>query len=207
MKLSDQLINDTLRPYISPLASDRCERVRVYVELLLRWNQRMALTTVTDPVQVVAFHFGESFFAAPALGIERGWLIDAGSGAGFPGLALKALLDDLSITLIESNAKKATFLAEAIRSLGLSDAEVFRGRFEDFESLEKAEFVTARALGDFANLLAWSSRCLLPTGRDVLWVGGADADKTSSVSEWNWQPRIQIPLSQNRFLLSGSPIR
>ncbi len=153
MYLSDSLVNKTLRSYVSEVTPQICERIRLYIDLLLRWNQRVSLTTVTDPLQILSFHFGESFFARLALDIRSVSLIDIGSGAGFPGLALKILMDNLRVTLVESNSKKATFLSEVVRSLELSSAEVCRSRMEDFEPGEKVEFVTARALGNFNGFL------------------------------------------------------
>ena len=99
-------------------ASELCERIRTYISLLLRWNQSISLTTVTNSDEILRFHFGESLFAASAFSLENGRLADVGSGAGFPGLPLAMLLPDLNVTLIESNAKKFTFLSEVVRELG-----------------------------------------------------------------------------------------
>jgi 16S rRNA (guanine527-N7)-methyltransferase len=207
MKLTDSLILQTLKPYVPEVAPQTCEKIRLYVDLLLRWNQRIALTTITDPLQVLALHFGESFFAASALELTQGLLVDVGSGGGFPGLALKILMNDLIVILVDSNSKKATFLAEVIRVLDLKYADVFRGRMEDFHPPTKPHFVTARALGNFDGLLQWSSQHLASDGRAILWLGGEDTQAVSSIANWKWAPRIQIPLSKNRFILAGTPIR
>ena len=92
----------------------------------------MSLTTVTNPNEILKFHFGESLFAAPAAQISDGRLADVGSGAGFPGLAIRILVEPLEVMLIESNTKKAAFLSEVSRELCLKDVEVFRGRMENF---------------------------------------------------------------------------
>ena len=63
--------------------------------MLLKWNNLVSLTSITDPVDIVARHFGESMFAASLLPVENGRLADVGSGAGFPGVALKILHEDL----------------------------------------------------------------------------------------------------------------
>ena len=90
--------------------------------------RRFSLTTVTDPLEIIRFHFGESLFAAKSLPITKGRLADVGSGAGFPGLPIRMISPNVDLLLIEPNLKKVAFLAEVIRSLDLNRTEVFRGR-------------------------------------------------------------------------------
>src|SRR5271156_5159350 len=117
LKTSD--IQADLEPYGIEASSDLCTSIQRYIALLLQWSKRISLTTVTDPVKIVRFHFGESLFAASAVPIRGGRLADVGSGAGFPGLALRLAVADLSAALIESNVNKATFLSEIVRDLKL----------------------------------------------------------------------------------------
>jgi len=78
------------------------------------------LTAIRDPLEILYRHFCESMYAAGAVPLETGRLADVGSGGGFPGLPLKILRPDLQVFLVESNVKKATFLAEVIRGLATS---------------------------------------------------------------------------------------
>jgi 16S rRNA (guanine527-N7)-methyltransferase len=183
-----------------------CERLRAYVSLLLRWNSKISLTTVTDPAEIVKFHFGESLFAVPAVQIKRSRLADVGSGAGFPGLPIAMAVPSLELTLIESNAKKCAFLSEVVRSLELDGVTVFHGRMEDLQpDSGKFDFVTARALGQHEELLSWAAGHLAPSGRLVLWLGEEDADNISRSPGWKWGDRVLIPGSKRRYLLVGSP--
>lgn len=185
-----------------------CERIRSYISLLLRWNERVSLTTVTDPAEILKFHFGESFLAASAVPIQFGRLADVGSGAGFPGIPLAMIAPDLHVTLIESNLKKSAFLSEIVRSLDLPHVAVIRSRMEEIRIDSAAfDFVTARAVGTFEDLLSWSAQVLADSGKLVLWVGGEDAALISRNSQWFWRDPIQIPGSKNRLLLVGSPKR
>jgi 16S rRNA (guanine527-N7)-methyltransferase len=206
--LDDTLIARELRHYgVSPDAA-LCEKIRVYTSLLLKWNRTISLTTVTDPIGILRFHFGESFFAASAVPIAHGRLADVGSGAGFPGLALRLLLPELDVTLIESNVKKSAFLSEAVSSLDLDRVTVFRGRMDELpESSRRFEFITARALGHFDELLSWAQPRLAAAGALVLWVGEEDAANVSRASGWSWRKPIRIPRSERRTLLIGSPKR
>ena len=206
--LSDAEISDSLALYGAAPKAVLCDRIRAYISLLLRWNERISLTTVTDPHEILKFHFGESVFAAPSVPIQFGRLADVGSGAGFPGIPLAMLVTELQVTLIESNLKKASFLSEVIRTLDLPNVSVIRSRMENLQSnLPAFDFVTARAVGAFDDLLAWSASALTPSGKLILWISGKDAAEIARTPEWSWREPIHIPGSRARFLLVGSPTR
>lgn len=202
--VSDRDISEALAPYGVAAVPDLCERIRGYIALLLRWNERISLTTITKPAEVLQLHFGESFFAASALPIRNGRLADVGSGAGFPGIPLAMIAPDLEVNLIESNLKKSTFLSEVVRALRLANVRVVRSRIEDLPSdLGKFDFITARAVGGHESLLSWASNSLTQSGRVVLWLGVADADELSRNPSWIWLTPIQIRGSRRRVLLIG----
>ena len=203
---SDKKIQDTLRPYEFSPDSGQCDAIRAYISLLLRWNQKISLTTVVDPMEILRFHFGESFFAASSVPIEKGRLADVGSGAGFPGLALGIVLPGLSITLIESNSKKATFLSEVARELNLRYVDVIRQRFEEVPAnLGQFDFVMARALGNYEALLRWAHEALSNTGRVILWLGEDECKTVSADPSFTWREPLHIPGSKRRFILVGAP--
>jgi 16S rRNA (guanine527-N7)-methyltransferase len=209
----DRDIAAILREYSVEVASDSqlVEQVQSYVSTLLQWNRSISLTTITDPGEIVRFHFGESLFAASCVPIRGGRLADVGSGAGFPGLPLRMLVQALDLTLIESNAKKAAFLSEVVRRLALERVDIFRGRMQDFDDREERtssrqfDFVTARALGQFDDLLAWSRDHLVATGKVVLWLGEEDVEALSGRVGWTWAAPVRIPGSERRFILTGQP--
>jgi len=205
--LPDGDIEKALAPYGVVPCRELCQKIRTYISLLLRWNQRMSLTAITDPIEVLRFHFGESLFAASAVPLRDGRLADLGSGAGFPGLPLRMARPGLDLVMVESNAKRATFLSEIVRKLDLDRVEVFRGRMENMAIEGPAfDFVTARAVGRHDDLLAWGS-AHLTSGKLVLWLGETDAARISSTPGWEWKLPVQIPGSRERFLLAGSPSR
>jgi 16S rRNA (guanine527-N7)-methyltransferase len=182
-----------------------CLAIQKYISILLRWNEKIALTTITDPLDIVRLQFGESMFGALAFPIKEGRLADVGTGAGFPGLPLKLLLPSMDLFLIESNAKKASFLSECIRELKLTGVEVYRSRFEDIKSQEsRFDFVTARALGGYSDLVTWSQRQIAPRGALVLWLGEQDATEIRRESSFNWRAPVPITGSDRRVLLIGT---
>src|SRR3984957_20898774 len=106
-------------------------QIQQYTKLLWTWNDKVNLTAIRDPLEVLYRHFCESMFGAALLPVENCRLADVGSGGGFPGIPLKIVRPDLHIFLVESNFKKATFLAEVVRELGLTDTRVLVSRFEE----------------------------------------------------------------------------
>jgi 16S rRNA (guanine527-N7)-methyltransferase len=202
-------IQGLLRPFLSvPLHSEQLSHISTYIDLLLRWNARINLTAVRDEESIVTRHFGESLFAAGSLLAKdqrptTNDVVDVGSGAGFPGLPIKIFAPDIHVTLIESNNKKATFLREVIRALGLTDIQVFNQRAEDFLAAS-ADLVTLRAVEHFDRALPIASRLVRPKGRLALLIGTAQIDQARSLlPSFRWQGPQILPLSQSRVLLSG----
>jgi len=203
--ISNSLIEDTLRTYGVTIESGTADEIRAYISLLLKWNKTISLTTVTNPEEILKFHFGESMFAASSVNFGESRLADVGSGAGFPGLPLAMVTPGLNVTLIESNTKKCAFLSEVARELQLRNVTVFRGRMEDFPlRSERFDLVAARALGQHIELLAWAKDHLRSGGKVVLWLGETDSRELSLDPDWAWEPAKLIPGSERRYLLAGS---
>lgn len=150
-----------------------------YMNLLLAWNEKINLTAITDPNEVILKHFIDSLTINKYIK-ENSTLADVGTGAGFPGIPLKILRPDLKITLVDSLNKRINFLNEVINKLNLVNIETVHSRIEDFgknkKYRESFDFVTARAVANLAVL----SEYLLPIAK----VGGqCVCMKGSSVEE------------------------
>ncbi|MGB8802293.1 MAG: 16S rRNA (guanine(527)-N(7))-methyltransferase RsmG [Candidatus Acidiferrales bacterium] len=205
--LSDKIIIAALKDYGVATSVRLCDQIRIYIDLLLRWNQKTSLTTVTDPAEILRFHFGESLLAAELVPIRHGRLADVGSGAGFPAVPIRMVAEALHVILIESNQKKATFLAEIIRELQLQNVEVRRNRMEDVDlQTESVDFVSARALGIDDDFLDWSRNALNQNASIVLWLGDEDSNRISQQARWKWANPFRIPSSDRRVILYGSKI-
>ena len=188
-----------------PLSESQLEYISMYIDILLRWNQKLNLTAVRDPEQVAMRHFGESLFAAqhlfPRVGAGLGpdqaerrsplRVADVGSGAGFPGLPIKLFVPEVHLTLIESNHKKATFLREVVRLLALADADVFSGRAEELPH-GSAEVVTLRAVEQFDSALPVAMHLVAP---------GASTKPFATHSVHRSKPGLWCPPSCCRFQL------
>lgn len=134
-----------------------------YYELLIKWNEVMNLTAITELEQVVTKHFVDSLFLAKIVDNleDKISLIDVGTGAGFPGIPLKIAFPEIKITLLDSLNKRVKFLDEVIGQLGLNEIETVHGRAEDLgrdgKYREKFDLCVSRAV---ANLSTLSEYCL-----------------------------------------------
>jgi 16S rRNA (guanine527-N7)-methyltransferase len=193
-----------LRPY-AELDAEQLGQTSTYINLLLKWNAKVNLTAVRDPEEIVARHFGESFFAARCLLSPTGHetIIDLGSGAGFPGLPLAMFAPAAQVTLIESNGKKTAFLREVISALKLKNAKVFAQRAETYS--RTADLVTMRAVEKFERSLPVGLGLVRPGGRLALMIGAAQVDLAKTlVGDVSWQDPVPIPGSHSRVLLVGT---
>jgi 16S rRNA (guanine527-N7)-methyltransferase len=183
------------------------QQIQQYTRILWTWNEKVNLTAIRDPLEILYRHFCESMFGVFLLPVENCRLADVGSGGGFPGLPLKILRPDLHLFLVESNVKKATFLAEVIRELGLTDARVLVSRFEELgEEVAPLDVVCSRALGDFANFLGWAASPQISAKHALLWLGGRDLEEVRSLPGWSWSEARPVPKSLQRFVLRGDRI-
>ena len=195
--LGEAEVRELLAPFGLALSDAQTDQVIAYLGLLLRWNEKINLTSIRDPADGVRRHFGESLYLGRAAELS-GRLLDIGSGAGFPGLCLKILCPGLSVTLLEPVAKKRGFLKEVARVCGMSGGEVRRERLEEFAGLPGSagafDSATARAVGNFEELIPQASHCLEPRGRLFLWV----SQRQTSVigyqrGEMKWAKSLRVP--------------
>jgi 16S rRNA (guanine527-N7)-methyltransferase len=180
-------------------------QIQQYIKILLAWSEKINLTAIRDPREILYRHFCQSMYAASVVPMENGRLADVGSGGGFPGLPLKIVRPDLQVVLIESNLKKATFLAEVVRELELTDVQVLVRRYEELgEEVAPLDFVCSRALGEFVSFLEWALSDQLATKQVILWIGARDLPEIQKIPTWVWREPIHVPQSLRRLLLVGT---
>ena len=151
-----------LKEFQVSLSSKQLNQFITYYELLTEWNEKMNLTAITDFDEVFKKHFIDSISLIKAVDLnQRLSLIDIGTGAGFPGLALKIAFPNLQVTLLDSLQKRILFLNEVISTLGLSSVVTVHGRAEDYAKpdrlREKFDLCVSRAV---ANMTTLSEYCL-----------------------------------------------
>jgi 16S rRNA (guanine527-N7)-methyltransferase len=202
---SESTIRKALSEFRIDVNTNQIGQIREYMRLLLVWNEKVNLTAIHDPLEILYRHFCESMFAANVVELGKCRLADIGTGAGFPGLALKILLPEAQIVLVESNIKKATFLGEIVRALGITGTNVLVSRYEELgDEIAPIDFLLARALGEFGTFLKWAASETVAAKRVVLWVGAADVEQVRKSTGWVWQGPVSVPHSLRRVLLVGN---
>ncbi|GAA5001373.1 16S rRNA (guanine(527)-N(7))-methyltransferase RsmG [Pseudoluteimonas lycopersici] len=166
-----------------------------YLDLLARWNRTYNLTAVRDPREMVSRHLLDSLAMNAYLdGIAT--LADLGTGPGLPGIPLAIARPGLRVTLVEANGKKARFLREAVRTLGLGNAEVAESRIEALDRPGAFDAITARALATLPQILEFGAHLLAPGGR-LLAMKGARPDEEIAALPRGWRlqtlHRLTVP--------------
>ena len=126
-----------------------------YLALLAKWSKTYNLTAVTDPMAMVDRHLIDSLSMMPW--VPRGFIVDAGTGAGLPGLVLALAGAGERWALVDSNGKKIRFLRQVCRSLALTSVEPIQGRLETVSFDACPEAIVARALAPLERLVEWAN--------------------------------------------------
>ena len=215
--MDEARIAELLEPFLSDnsqrtavLSPAQMRLISMYIDLLLHWNDRVNLTAIRTPEEIVTRHFGESIFAARQLfalpEVEAGTtanVIDIGSGAGFPGLPAKIWAPHIRLTLIESNQKKATFLREVVHHLSLANVDVFAARAKTYPGVP-GDVIMLRAVERFESVLLDAAGLVGPNGCLAVMVGKTQLDLARQLLPGlQWRDPIGLPSSSHRFLIIG----
>lgn len=150
-----------------------------YMELLIEWNEKMNLTAITDPEEIILKHFIDSITILKDIE-DNSRVVDVGTGAGFPGIPLSIMKPTLKITLVDSLNKRLIFLQEVVNKLQLKNVEIIHARAEEFGQNKKYregfDVATSRAVANLSTL----SEYLVPlvkVGGKVVSMKAADAQE------------------------------
>lgn len=148
-----------------------------YMNLLLEWNEKINLTAIIEPEEIILKHFIDSLTINKYIEKNKA-IADVGTGAGFPGIPLKIYRSDLNVTLVDSLNKRINFLNEVISELELKDINTVHSRIEDFgkdkKYRENFDYVTARAVANLTTLSEYlipiskvNGKCICMKGNDI----------------------------------------
>lgn len=199
---------------LNPLDDETISQFDVYLSLFVRWNQHLNLSSVRGEEEILSRHFVESIAVAQSIPPKITMLLDFGSGGGLPGIPIALCRPQICVTLAESQGKKAAFLQEAVRVLGIA-AKVHAGRAETLAETPVARFdcpvfdcVVLRAVEKMPTAVAVAARLVAPDG----WLALMTTDirlaelQAAAGSHFSWQPPIRLPGSDSRILAMGQRI-
>ena len=182
------------------LSSSQVDALYAHFEILTKWNQKLNLTSIRDPEEVVIRHYCESLLFGVGLPAKDGApLVDVGSGAGFPGVPLAVLRPDCRVTLLESHQRKGVFLGESTRSL--ENVSVLVARAEAVQGI--FDWVVSRAV------LAKTVVSLIPklAANIGLMISDADFEPLRKEGSVNWTKSTRIPWSEHQLCVYGTVSR
>ena len=177
-------MRDILKRALPQADEAALDRFEIYHRMLGEWNERMNLTSITDPVEVAEKHFADSLAALPYLkpGMK---VVDVGTGAGFPGVPLLIMEPRLDLTLADSLQKRLTFLDALLKELGLTAALV-HGRAEDLGQnklyRERFDAATSRAVASLPVLLELTTPFVKVGGTAIAYKGDASEELENAKS-------------------------
>ena len=170
------------------------EAFGLYLQELLKWNQKINLTAIRSEKGIVLKHFLDSLSAHPLLS-KYSFILDIGSGAGFPGIPLKIIQTTLEMTLIDSVRKKVDFQRHIIRTLGLKGLETIHGRVQDKETCQNLgghfDVILSRAFSNLQTLLTLSAPFLRKGGMVIAMKGEVESGEIRLLTETE-EPRYQL---------------
>ena len=187
---------------LEALRPEQANRFAIYLSLILRWNARTNLTAVRDEEGILSRHFLECIAVAVLLPADVRILLDFGTGAGLPGIPIALCRPGITVTLAESQGKKAAFLQEAVRSLGLT-AQVHAGRAEQLQ----AEFdcVTLRAVDRMSEAVRSAAGLVRSKGWLAVMTTRAQVAEIENAAGlgFRWEEAAPLRGSDQRILLLG----
>ena len=158
---------------------EQIEKLDEFYKLLIEWNKKINLTSITKEEDVYLKHFYDSLTLIKATNLKENIkLCDVGSGAGFPGIVLKIIFPNLKITLVDSLQKRINYLNLIIKELKLENIEAIHDRMEDYSKKHEEEYdiIAARAVGNTKLLTEISVKALKTDGKLILMKGNTEEE-------------------------------
>lgn len=175
---------DSIKSQIPDITEAQASRFERYFELLIQWNEKMNLTTITEQTEVIQKHFLDSILPQNLIP-KNALVVDVGTGAGFPAVPLMIMRDDLAVTMVDSLNKRTVFLNELMNALELPNPyEIIHSRAEDIgqnpQYREKFDIALTRAVANTSALLEWTIPLLKVGGSSLMYKASSANDELNS---------------------------
>ncbi len=190
---------------LDPLDPETVAKFDIYLSLFVRWNTKLNLSSVRDEEEILSRHIIESISVARYLPDQVRTLLDFGSGGGLPGIPISLCRHEIAVTLAESQGKKAAFLQEAVRVLGIA-ATVYAGRAESLQT--EFDCVILRAVDKMPQAVAAAAKLVSPQGWLALMTTDAALAelKVAAGPQLHWDAPIRLPGSESKILALGRKV-
>ena len=153
---------------------DVIQKLSIYKDLLLEWNEKVNLTAITDEYEIIVKHFVDCLECSKAIKDEKK-IIDVGTGAGFPGMVLAIYYPDIEFTLLDGLNKRLIFLQEVVDKLGLTNVKIVHGRAEEVVRIDNLfnyyDASVSRAVANLPVLLEYVSPYVKVGGYSIVMKG------------------------------------
>ena len=153
---------------------EQLQKFYKYMNMLIEWNKKINLTAIIEPKEIILKHFMDSLTILKYVN-DNEKMLDVGTGAGFPGIPIKIMNENIEITLLDSLNKRINFLNEAINKLELKNISAIHSRIEDYgknnKYREKYDIVTSRAVANLATLSEYMLPMLKIKGKSICMKG------------------------------------
>lgn len=170
------LFNKILSEWNIDFDDQKLDMFEKYHDILVSWNKRINLTSITDKDDIYIKHFADSAVILKYMNLEGKTVIDIGTGAGFPGIPISILCPSCRVVLLDTLGKRIRFLNEVINDLGLENVVTVNGRAEDIahsdEHREKYDIVTSRAVANMSTLAEYCLPFAVKNGYFISYKGG-----------------------------------
>ena len=162
-------------------SEDQLEKLATLVILLCKWNNALNLTAIRDPNDMVVLHILDSAVLSPLIKDKGNNIADVGTGAGFPGLVLAILNPETKFTLIDSIAKKLSFVRTAMVSLNLKNVQIIIDRCENIEIENKFDCIVSRAFAPLCKIVEWCKNLISDNGIFIAMKANLDEKEISEI--------------------------
>ncbi len=218
LKEDERILVDGTQRIGIKLNKNQIEIFSLYLDLLIEWNQKINLTSLKNPQEIIIKHFLDSLTCIKAIdlysNIDKNSIVDIGTGAGFPGIPIKIVCPSIELFLLEARKKKSIFLEKLTKELNLKQVQILKGRAETFgrctEHREKYDIVISRAVAPLNILSEYCLPLVRVGGLFIAQKGRSYKSETEKGikaiqflgGELIKVEKIQIPfINQNRYLL------
>lgn len=185
VKEFQQKLNELSQKINIQLEEKQINQFYTYMNLLLQWNEKINLTAITDPNEIILKHFIDSITIMSYLEKNKN-IVDVGTGGGFPGIPVKIVNEKINMTLLDSLNKRINVLKEIINTLNLDNISAIHARVEEFgqnkENREKFDIATSRAVAKL-NILSEYMLPLVKVGGKCICMKGPDIDEEIEESQ------------------------